>query len=189
VILFARPHHPPLRFERTLATRVAPGSLALLLVSVASCVRDEGRSHVYRSSPPPAAAPAVAAPVAELPIGARGPSAQIVAVRLASTGAPAALDRVTEPVDVVALVSRGRGSSPRGPATLELRITGPIDTTLRRRLDGPVPIAISHVFRVAAGSSASGLPDGRFQVKVRLVGPAASRVAESVPVHLGVRSP
>ena len=112
-----------------------------------------------------------------------------MAVRRVSTGAPAALDRIAEDVDVVTLVSRGRGSSPLGPARLELRIVGPIDTTLVIRYPSPVPIVVSHTFRVVTGSDSGGLPEGRFALRVRLVGPGGARLAESVPVAVSVRRP
>jgi len=162
----------------------APIAIACL---IAACARDESR-HVYRSAPPPPA-PALAAaasPAVELPLGAGGPTARIVAVRLSSTGAPTALDRVTEPLDVVTLVARGRGSSSAGPAHLQLRLSGRHDTTLVERLDTPVPAIVAHTFHLSAPDGSPGLPDGAYQMQVRLIGPNGRVVAASIPVFLGV---
>ncbi|MEO8562379.1 MAG: hypothetical protein ABI601_09915 [bacterium] len=167
--------------------RVWPRSLLVALV--VACAGDDSR-HVYESPPPMrAAAPAVAAPVTpELPIGSGGPDARVAAVRLVSTGAPATLDRLSESVDVVTLVSRGRESSAQGPARLELRITGALDTTLVERLETPLPMVVAHSFRVGARDGSVGLPTGRYQLQIRLVGPTGRDVASSVPVFIGVRN-
>lgn len=112
----------------------------------------------------------------------------MVSVRLASTGEPAALERLTEGVDVVTLVSRGAGSSPAGPARLELRLTGAHDTTLVALLASPIPRVVAHSFHVGAPDGSVGLPSGQYQLQVRLVGPSGRRVV-SAPVSLGVRHP
>ena len=107
--------------------------------------------------------------------------------RLAATGAPTALDELTEGVDVVTLVSRGRGSSADGPMRLELRFKGVVDTTFVERLQSPVPIVVAHSFRISAADGSVGLPNGRYELQLRLVGPTGRVVAASVPVHVGVR--
>jgi thiazole synthase ThiGH ThiG subunit len=160
----------------------------LAFALLASCAGDDSR-HVYESSPPvrAVAAPTIVPAAAELPIGAGGPTARVAAVRLTATGAPAPLDRLSESVDVVTVVSRGRGSSPQGPARLELHLTGVIDTTFVERLDTPVPMIVAHSFRVPVNEGSTGLPSGRYQLQVRLVGPSGRAVAASVPVFIGVQ--
>jgi hypothetical protein len=148
---------------------------------------------VYQSSPPPRATAAVpaatgAASTTELPVGSSGPSARVVSVRVASTGEPAALEHLTQSVDVVTLVSRGRGSSSAGPARLELRVTGEADTTLVERITGPVPTVIAHSFRLSSSDGFVGLPNGRYQLQVRLVGPTG-RIIASPPFFVTVRRP
>jgi hypothetical protein len=178
-----------------LLARHSPLLLATLAVAT-SCVNDEPRTHVFRSSPPPPAS-ATSSPLTtananvsatiERPIGATGPAARVTAVRVISTGAPARLELVSESVEVVTLVSRGRGSSPQGPARIELRITGALDTTVVERLETPVPIVVSHAFRVSPSDGSAGLPDGRYELQVRLLGPTGRQLAASVPLFIGVR--
>jgi hypothetical protein len=154
-----------------------------------ACTRDEAVSHVYQS-PPPSAAQAPPVPInnaPEPPIGSGGPSARITGVRLVSTGEPVALDQLTEAVFVTTLVSRGRQSSPAGPARLELRITGATDTTLAVTVQAPVPLVIAHDFAVAMGPGSGGLPPGRFAMQVRFIGAAGRRLAASVPLPIRVR--
>jgi hypothetical protein len=166
-----------------------------MLALATSCANDEARPHVFRSSPPPASATASpptpssanAAGTIERPVGATGPAARVTAVRVASTGAPARLELVSESVDVVTLVSRGRGSSPQGPVRIELRITGAIDTTLVERFETPVPVVVSHAFRVSPSDGSAGLPNGRYQLQVRLLGPSGRQLAASVPLFIGVQ--
>jgi hypothetical protein len=164
-----------------------------VLALVAACANDDARRHVFESAPPsraaPASAPATPAPAAvEASMGTSGPSARVVAVRLASTGAPAVLERLTESVDVVTLVSRGAGSSASGPARLELRVIGAVDTTLVSRLEGPVPRVVAHSFRLSSVDGSVGLPSGRYQLQVRLVGPTGRQVV-SAPLSVVVARP
>jgi hypothetical protein len=160
----------------------------MLVSSLVSCAGDESR-HVYRSSPPArASAPPAVTAAPELPVGMSGPSARVTAVLLASTGNPAPLDQVGEDLDVVTLVSRGRASSAQGPASIELHVAGSRDTTLVEQIGTPVPVIVAHVFRLPVGRRAGHLPDGRFELQVRLVGPTGRQLAASIPVNLGVRA-
>jgi hypothetical protein len=172
---------------------IRPALHAALLAFVVSCANDDARSHVFQSSPPPRAVPAApvvagAAAAAEPPVGSTGPSARVVSVRVASTGEPATLERLSEAVDVVTLVSRGRGSSAAGPARLELRLTGAVDSTIVERLATPVPTVVAHSFRLSSPDGSVGLPNGRYQLQVRLVGPTG-RATSSAPLSVGVRRP
>ena len=99
------------------------------------------------------------------------------------------LDDLTEAVDVVTVVSRGRGSSANEPVRLELRVKGIVDTTLVERLAAPVPIVVAHSFRISSPDGSAGLPDGRYALQLRLVGPTGRAVAASVPVFMQVRQP
>jgi hypothetical protein len=126
--------------------------------------------------------------VPEPAIGGAWPIATINSVRLASTGSPALLGEIADSVDVLTLVSRGRGSSPDGPARIELRLGGPTDTTLVERVAGPVPAVIAHGFRVVVGGASGGLRDGVYHARVRFVGPTDHVIAQSVPLYLRVRA-
>jgi hypothetical protein len=85
------------------------------------------------------------------------------------------------------MVSRGKGSSPAGPARVELHFAGPTDTTLVETIGTPVPLVIAHVFRVDAGHGA-GLSDGAYRAQLRLLGPSGRVVAQSAPLSLTIRS-
>lgn len=163
--------------------------VAIGCVIVASCAGDDARSHVFQSAPPVRATqPTTTAPVRpEPPIGTTGPSAKITSVRLASTGEIASLDDIRGSLDVVTVASRGPGSSSAGPARLELRLTGPTDTTLTEVIDAPVPIVVAHVFRVEVARGVPSLRDGVHRGELRLVGPAGGVVARSIPLTLTVR--
>ena len=159
--------------------------------SLIACTTGDADSHVYQSVPPRRGTSThvlAVDPSREAPIGSSGPRARIVAVRLASTGEPITLDRLTESVIVTTLVSRGRGSSSAGPARLELGISGEVDTTLVVRIRSPVPLVVSHDVPVVIGRAAGGLPVGRFAMQLRLLGPGGSVLATSLPVPFTVRS-
>jgi hypothetical protein len=179
--------------ENVKHTALPAWSWASVVALAAACANDDARPHVYQSSPPPRTAPAAvvsagAGATAEPPIGSSGPSARVVSVRLVATGEPATLERLTESVDVVTIVSRGAGSSAAGPARLELHITGSLDTTLVTRMPGPVPRVIAHSFRLSSSDGSVGLPTGRYRLQVRLVGPTGRQVA-SAPLAVGVGRP
>ncbi|MDB4883163.1 MAG: hypothetical protein JWL95_1929 [Gemmatimonadetes bacterium] len=158
---------------------------------ILACAGDDARNHVHQSPPPmravqPAAAPAPDVP--EPPVGGGWASAKISSVRLASTGAPAALGEITDPVQVLVVVTRGRGSSPDGPARLELHLSGATDTTLVEPIASPVPLVIAHEFLVVPGHGPTGLGDGPYRLGVRLVRAAGTTIAQSTPLWLTIRA-
>jgi len=118
----------------------------------------------------------------------RGASAKIDAVRVASTGAPASLGDVTEPVELIVLVRRDESTSPDIPLSIELHLAGEVDTTLVARLEPPVPVIAATPFRVAVSPERGALPDGRYAAQVRLVTASGRVLASSIPVPLVVRT-
>ncbi|MEO6527968.1 MAG: hypothetical protein ABIP93_15215 [Gemmatimonadaceae bacterium] len=171
------------------AARVRPFAIAVGAL-LAACAGDDVRDHVHRSTPParpappPASVPSVAT---KPPLGAGGPSAEIISIRLASSGAPVSLDHITDTVNVLALVTRGAGSSSLGPARLELVLHGPQNMTLIEWSATPVPLVIAHEFRVPVSNGWEGLPTGLYLAQVRLVGPTGWLIAQSTPVTWKVR--
>jgi hypothetical protein len=162
--------------------RAAALSLSFLLVSC-----DRPSQHVY-SSPPPASPklPAGTTPAIsrapELPLGAMGPDAQLVAVADAATGAPVALGSITDSVDVLTLVTFGPAEwTAREGGRVELAVRGPsIDTTLVRALGKPAPSVAAQSFRL------TGLKVGRYTTVVRLRLTDGRVLAESIPLALDV---
>lgn len=129
--------------------------------------------------------PARSAPVPEPPLGS-GVTARIMSVRRAATGAPVSLEQVREPIELLALVSHGRTLASTSAARLELALSGPLDTVQVLPLFAPVPVVVTHVFRVRAGPG-SGLRAGRYEARARLLGEDGRLVAESIPVTFLVR--
>jgi hypothetical protein len=170
----------------TLRLRAFFGWLAPLVLI--ACTEDEGRNHRYLNKPPaPAVRPAmpVAAPVPEPAIGSM-PSARIMSVRNAATGTPTSLAEVREPLEILAMVSRGRGTPASRPARVELALSGPTDTVLVVQVSPAVPLVIALPFHVSVGVS-GGLAPGRYEARARIVGEGAGTLAESVPLPLIVR--
>lgn len=124
-------------------------------------------------------------PVAEPALGTVA-TARIASVRGAATGAPVSLEQVREPIELLALVSHGRTIAATSAARLELAVSGPVDTVLAVGLAAPVPVVATQVFRIDPGPR-SGLPAGRYEARVRLVGEDGRAVAESIPVAFVVR--
>lgn len=120
-------------------------------------------------------------------MGTAWASATINSVRLASTGMIASLGDISDSIDVLVMVSRGKQSTPAGPAHVELHFAGPTDTTLVETVETPVPLVIAHVFRVAAGHGGAGLRDGVYRAQLRLLGPSGRSIAQSIPLSLTVR--
>jgi hypothetical protein len=161
-------------------------------MAVASCAGDDARKHVYQSPPPVRAtipsSSARAPSTPEPPIGAAWATAKINSVRLASTGTIASLGDITDSIDVLAMVSRGKGSTSAGPARIELHFAGPTDTTLVETVKAPVPLVVAHVFRVDAAHGPAGLHDGVYRAQLRLIGPDGRVIAQSTQLWLSVRS-
>jgi hypothetical protein len=165
-----------------------PHRSLLVVALLAACTRDDASRHVYSSPPPrPHAAP-VPAPEPVSTGVARGPTARIDAVRIASTGVPAALEEITEPVELMVLVRRGEATPREGPLWIELRLTGESATALIDRLEPPVPAIVARPFRIAVSPDPDALPDGRYSAEVRLVTPAGRVLASSVPLLLVIRT-
>jgi len=153
-----------------------------------ACTEDEGRNHRYLNKPP---APAVratvpaSAPVPEPAIGSV-PSARIMSVRNTSTGTPASLEEVGEPLEILVMVSRGRATPDSRPARVELALSGPKDTVLAVPVSPAVPLVVALPFHVAIGAP-GGLTPGRYEARARIVGEGAGILAESVPLPIVVR--
>ena len=158
---------------------------ALVLIA---CSEDEGRNHRYLNKPPAPAARAAmpaSAPVPEPAIGSV-PSARIMSVRDAATGAPASLEQVREPLEILAMVSRGRATPGSRPARVELALSGPTDTVLVVEVNPDVPLVIALPFHVPVGTP-GGLAPGRYEARARIAGAGIGTLAESVPLPLVVR--
>jgi hypothetical protein len=166
--------------------------LPICCVSLLACAGDEGRQHVFTPKAPSrpggvsASSPAAREPESEP--GSGTPIARIASVRAVSTGAPVSLGSINESVNVLVLVARGRASSDRGPAQLELRLTGAHDTTLAETLSSPVPAVVAHSFHIPVGGSGAALRNGRHRAQVRLTGPDGALIVSSVPLELTVRA-
>ena len=173
-------------FASTLRLRASIGWLAPLVL--VACTEDEGRNHRYLNKPP---APAVrttmpaTAPVPEPAIGSV-PSARIMSVRTTSTGAPASLEEVREPLEILVMVSRGRGTPDSRPARVELALSGPTDTVLAAPVVPAVPLVIALPFHVPVRTP-GGLAPGHYEARTRIVGEGAGTLAESVPLPLVIR--
>jgi hypothetical protein len=153
-----------------------------------ACTEDEGRNHRYLNKPPaPVVRPAMPAstPVPEPAIGSM-PSARIMSVRNARTGTPTSLEEVREPLEILAMVSRGRGTPASRPARLELALTGPTDTVLALQVSPAVPLVIALPFHISVGAP-GGLAPGRYEARARIVGEGAGTMAESAPLRLVVQ--
>jgi len=159
---------------------------AALSLSLLSLGCDRPSQHVYSSPPPPAKLPAGATPAItrapELPLGAMGPEARLVAVADAATGAPVALGSITDSVDVLTLVAFGPAEwTARDGGRVELDVRGPtLDTTLVHVLGAPAPSVAAHSFRL------TGLKAGRHSIAVRLRMTDGRVLAQSIPLALDV---
>jgi hypothetical protein len=168
--------------------RVLPSIALLAPLLLAACMEDEGRNHRYLNKPPaPVARPAspASAPVAEPAIGSI-PSARIMSVRTVATGVPVSLELVREPIEILAMASRGRTVPASRPVRVELVIRGPVDTVLSANVSPEVPLIVALPFHVDIGGP-QGLPPGRYEAQARIVGEGSRPMAESVPVSLVVR--
>lgn len=182
-----RPPPMPLPLP-SISRRVRPVIGWLAPFVLAACMEDEGRNHRYMNKPPaPAVHAAVpnTAPVPEPAIGSV-PSARIMSVRVAATGAPVSLVQVREPVEILAMVSRGRGSPPSRPVRVELSIRGPVDTVLSADVSADVPLILALPFHVDVGGP-GGLPPGRYEAQARIIGREIGPMAASVPISVVVR--
>jgi hypothetical protein len=172
-----------LRFTR----RVRPSLGWLAPLVLAACTEDEGRKHRYLNKPPaPAVRPAtpVSAPVPEPAIGSV-PSARIMSVREVATGAHTSLEHVRKPVEILAMVSRGRAVPASRPVRVELELRGPSDTVLAEAVGAPVPLVVTLPFHLVVGGPGGLLP-GRYEARTRLVVQGMGSLAESVPIALVV---
>lgn len=170
------------------ASRLVP----ICCVSLLACAGEEARQHVFTPKAPsrPSAATGAApiSPQPESEPGSGTPIARISSVRAVSTGMPVPLGSIQESMNVLVLVARGRASSDRGPARLELRLSGQMDTTLALALSSPIPAVVAHSFHIAVGGDGGGLRDGRHRAQVRLIGPDGAAIVSSVPLELTVRA-
>ena len=114
--------------------------------------------------------------------------AKIDGVRVASTGVPASLGDITEPVELLVLIRRDESTSRDLPLRIELDLKGEVDTTLVVHLEPPVPVIVAQPIRVPVLPDPGALPDGRYSAQVRLVTASGLVLASSIPVPLVVRT-
>ena len=155
-------------------------SLALLVVA---CHDERPSPHVY-ASPPPRTAPAVAGVSApELPLGAKGPGAQITSVLDAATGTPASLGAAKGTLSVLGVVALGPGNWGDGAdMRMDLAVRGTRELTIAHALGSPAPKVVAHAFELPVDS----LGAGTYSIRVRLLRAGSRVVVESVPVFLTV---
>ena len=169
-------------------SRISRRSIWLLAPLVlAACMEDEGRNHRYLNKPPaPVVHPASpASPSVPEPAIGSVPSARIMSVRAVATGAPVSLEQVREPVEILALASRGRATPASQPVRVELVIRGPMDTVLTAEVTADVPLIVALPFHLGVRGP-RGLPAGRYEARARIVGEGGHLMAESLPVPLVV---
>ncbi len=118
----------------------------------------------------------------ELPLGTKGPGAQIRSVLDAATGIPISLTSAAGTVDVMALVALGPGDWSSSRVHADLAIRGTRDTTVALHLGSPPPSMVAHAFRV----SLDALGPGRYSMRARVVGDGRGVLVESAPVFLVV---
>lgn len=147
---------------------------------------DRPSQHVYSAPPPAPKPPAGSTPAItrapELPLGAMGPEARLVAVADAATGAPVAVGSITDSVDVLTLIAFGPAEwTAREGGRIELEVRGPsADTTLIHGLGAPAPNVAAHSFRL------TGMKAGRYATVVRLRMTDGRVLAQSIPLALDV---
>jgi hypothetical protein len=155
----------------------------LAVLTMLACERQS--PHVYSSpppSPPNAAKGAATISTPDIPIGAVGPGARLVAIADAATGAPVALGNITDSIDVLTLVAFGpTAGASRDGGRVEFVVHGSsMDTTLVLPLGAPASSVVAHAFRIA------GLKPGRYTAVVRLRTRSGQPIAESIATHLEV---
>ncbi|MEO7769557.1 MAG: hypothetical protein ABIX19_00920 [Gemmatimonadaceae bacterium] len=120
---------------------------------------------------------------AVLPLGTKGPGAEITSVVDASTGTPAPLTAATGTLSVLGVVALGPGNwREAADLQMQLAVRGRRDTTLVLALGSPPPVMMAHAFEVAVDR----LGAGNYSMRVRLVGRSSRVVAESGPVFMTV---
>jgi hypothetical protein len=156
---------------------------ALALLMTLACERQS--PHVYSSpppSPPNAAKGATTASAPDIPMGAIGPGARLVAIADAATGVPVALGNIIDSIDVLTLAAFGPSAgASRDGGRVELVVHGyAMDTTLVLPLSAPASNVVAHAFRIA------GLKPGRYTAVVRLRTRSGQPIAESIATQLEV---
>ncbi|HEX9483247.1 MAG TPA: hypothetical protein VF929_01655 [Gemmatimonadaceae bacterium] len=152
--------------------------------------QNDGPHTFHTPAPVPARAPAPApqAPATEVPLGANGPEARILAVVDSATGAPVTLTNLTAPFSVMTVVARGPGQwMPDASARIELELRGPTHTVLALPLAEPTPVIIAHAFTVGRSGASGGLPTGNYLMQVKLLMRESTVLATSVPLYLTVK--
>ena len=161
-------------------------ALPLLTLLAMGC--DRPSEHVYRSPAPPAPLPAGATraitKAPEIPLGAMGPGAQLLAVTDAATGTPVALQSITDSIDVLTVVAFGPAewmAKEGGRVELEVHGTSS-DTTNVHALGAPAPSIAAYTFRLTS------LKAGRYSSVLRLRATNGNVLAASLPLILEVVS-
>src|SRR5258708_12730957 len=115
---------------------------ALLTIALVCACQNDGPHTFHTPAPVPARAPAPAPqpPATEVPLGANGPEARILAVVDSATGAPVTLTNLTAPFSVMTVVARGPGQwMPAAGARIHLALRVPPHTVLALPPPHPPP--------------------------------------------------